>query len=369
MASSIAIIAGQLVVGGAERQLYLWLSHLDRSRFQPVVVTLHPGCDDYWEAPVEALGIPLIRVQRQPNRLRRLGNIIRAIRPYQPALIHGWHVFASPYAGGAAKILGAKSLGGVRGSYQTFIRQGLSAQLTILATDAIIVNSQTTAEKIQANHPRTKQKIITVQNAVDLNPVNRQESRAQMARMFGIAPDCLVVGSVGRLEYSKRFDLLLEVITSLRQSNLDFHFILIGDGPERARLAQIVSERDLAHFITLAGEIPHASDLIAAFDIFCFTSLDEGSPNAVLEAAAAEVPVVAWRLPFIEEALDGGRAGRLVEAGDVAAFANAVIQLAQAPGARARLGAASKDYVLTQFSLPRYVQRMSEVYEEILARD
>jgi len=52
--TNIAIIAGQLVVGGAERQLYLWLANLDRERFNPIVLTLHPGYGDYWEKPVEA---------------------------------------------------------------------------------------------------------------------------------------------------------------------------------------------------------------------------------------------------------------------------------------------------------------------------
>src|SRR6202022_4182355 len=80
----VAIIAGQLVVGGAERQLYLWLSHLDRSRFEPVVVTLHPDCSDYWEGAIESLGIPLLRVARRRNPLARLLEITRKVRPYRP---------------------------------------------------------------------------------------------------------------------------------------------------------------------------------------------------------------------------------------------------------------------------------------------
>ena len=112
-----AIIAGQLVVGGAEQQLYLWLSHLDRQRFDPVVITLNPG--DYWEKPIEDLGIPLIRVHRNRNRLARLIRIVRILRAYQPSLVHGWHTFSSVYAGFAGKILGIKSLGGMRSSYKT----------------------------------------------------------------------------------------------------------------------------------------------------------------------------------------------------------------------------------------------------------
>ena len=73
---NLAIIAGQLVVGGAERQLYLWLSHIDRAKFSPIVLTLHPGYGDYWEDPIESLGIPLIRIPRRRNRVLRAFNIV-----------------------------------------------------------------------------------------------------------------------------------------------------------------------------------------------------------------------------------------------------------------------------------------------------
>ena len=54
---NVVIIAGQLVVGGAERQLYLWLANLDRNRFDPIVLTLHPGHGEFWEDPIRELGI------------------------------------------------------------------------------------------------------------------------------------------------------------------------------------------------------------------------------------------------------------------------------------------------------------------------
>ena len=54
----VAIIAGQLVIGGEERQLYLWLANMYRKRFDPLVITLNPFHNDSWETPIEALGIP-----------------------------------------------------------------------------------------------------------------------------------------------------------------------------------------------------------------------------------------------------------------------------------------------------------------------
>ncbi|MDD4042907.1 MAG: glycosyltransferase, partial [Anaerolineaceae bacterium] len=90
----VAIIAGQLVVGGAERQLYLWLAHMDRDKFDPLVITLHPNHNDYWEKPIEDLGIPLFRVAQRPAKMGRLVEIIKILRSFDPDIIHGWHFFS-----------------------------------------------------------------------------------------------------------------------------------------------------------------------------------------------------------------------------------------------------------------------------------
>ena len=90
---NIVIITGQLVVGGAERQLYLWLKHLDRQRFNPSVITLHPDCGDYWEKPNDHLSIPLYRIVRRRNGLCRSRQILSILHYVKADLIHGRNFF------------------------------------------------------------------------------------------------------------------------------------------------------------------------------------------------------------------------------------------------------------------------------------
>lgn len=97
-------------MGGAEKQLYLWLANLDRESFNPIVLTLHPGYGDYWEKPVEDLGIPLFRINHRKNRFSRLREIRRTLQPFQPQLVHGWHLFSGAYASLVAPRFKAKSL-------------------------------------------------------------------------------------------------------------------------------------------------------------------------------------------------------------------------------------------------------------------
>ena len=362
----IAIIAGQLVVGGAERQLYLWLSKLDREKFHPIVLTLHPGHGDYWEKPIETLGINILRIQHHDFPVLRLINIVRELISFKPDLIQGWHLFASPYAGLSAKILGGKSLGGIRGTYQTFKNSRLEAGLTLCLTDAILANSFSAAQQLRKSQRYFKKTIYAVQNAV-IEPLEQTESiRIKISQRYNISLKHTWIGSVGRLDPKKRFDLLLKVIKLLVEENNKIHLILVGDGAERLHLETLVRELELEEYVTMTGEVPGASSWLQAFDIFCFTSLDEGIPNVVMEAAMAGNPIVTWRLPFIEEILRDREHAWLLDPLDLVGFKDALVSLINSPTTRKQLGQSAQTHMIENFTINRYVQEMTEVYYEIL---
>lgn len=364
---SIAIIAGQLVIGGAEKQLYLWLASLDRTRFTPVVVTLHPGFNDYWESRIEALSIPVLGIRRRRNRPARLLEILRVLRPYQPRLIHGWHLFASAYAGAAAKLMGAKSVGSLRGSFQSLGKNHLESILGLALVDAIVVNSYSAGEQLKKFRKRKNQDIHVVVNAVEDPLDNRLKLRENLSLRFKIPADRPWIGSLGRLEANKGFDLLVEIMAMLQEDVEDFQFLLIGDGPDESRLKRMAHDLGVQAHFTFAHEVPDAGKLLGALDVFCFASLDEGLPNVIMEAAAASVPVVSWRLPFIEELLPGGKTGSLVEpVGSIINFKNMILHLIRSPQIRMETARAGHDHILKNFSLGRFVQAMTDVYERVL---
>ena len=363
----VAIIAGQLVVGGAERQLYLWLANLDRERFQPLVITLHPGCGDYWEAPIEALGIPLVRIPRRSSRILRLVQITRALKPFHPELIHGWHRFSSMYAAAAARLLGAKSLGGIRHSFSEFRRHPLETKLLLNLLDGLISNSSAVAEQLEAVRRRGKPAVFSVQNGVEIQTGDRAAARERIARQFGIPIQPLWLGSIGRLERKKNFDVLIQLSAELKNDLPDFRLLLIGDGPERPHLEAYTKELNISDRVIFLGEQPGAGAWVGALDIFCFASSDEGLPNVVLEAAAASLPVAAWRMPFIEEILEDKKMTLLADPGDISSFRANLQALCRSKPLRSVLGQAASAHVQAHFSLDRYIRRMSEVYEQVLS--
>ncbi len=362
--TNIAILAGQLVVGGAERQLYLWLANLDRERFNPIVLTLHPGFGDYWEKPIEDLGIPLFRINQRNNRISRLREIQRTLQPFQPQLVHGWHLFSGAYASLVAPHFKAKSLVGIRSSFES-IQNSLELRIAQYFADAFIVNSESAAARIKSEKPSIRH-VYVVPNAVIADFESRETVRQRLIRELGLRPDALWLVAVGRLEQLKHFDELLEVAASLRDKQCNFHLILIGGGPEESALIQLSQQLHLEDCVRFTGEIPNAIRLLKGFDIFCMTSFLEGLPNVVMEAAAAGLPIVTWQLPFYEELLTPGETALMAAPGDRASFEQAVQALINDQHLRERLGAAAQAQVTEKFSLDHYIQNMTKVYETML---
>lgn len=363
---SIAIIAGQLVVGGAERQLYLWLSNLDRQKFNPVVLTLHPGHQDFWEEPIEELGIPLHKMSHRKSHLHRLLEIIKVLKPYQPQLIHGWHLFASPYAGVASRVLCAKSLAGIRHTYSAFLANPIEARLTLLTVDAIMTNSRNAASALAKEKLCRKKQLFTVPNAVEVPVGERGSLREELNRQYGMSSEKIWLGSMGRLDPLKRFDIALDSFSQVLKDHLDLHFILIGDGPEMPKLQVLANELGIEKNVTFTGEIPNAKDLLPALDVFCFTSVDEGMPNVVMEAAAAGLPILTWKLPFYGELLEDEKTAILVEPNNMGGFQESLLKLIEQPGLRKFLGENAKDHMLQNFGLQNFISGMTTVYESIL---
>ncbi|MDW7755749.1 MAG: glycosyltransferase, partial [Brevefilum sp.] len=179
-------------------------------------------------------------------------------------------------------------------------------------------------------------------------------------------PNALWIASMGRLDPLKHFEWLLQIIAKLGDKHSNIHLVLIGDGPERTRLETLAEGLDLTGNVTFTGEVPMASTWLKAMDIFTFPSVDEGMPNVILEAAAAGLPIVAWRLPFYQELLTNAHTALLVDPYNQNQMLAALNTLIDSPELRRSLGQAARHHILTSFSLERYVNEMTHVYETVL---
>ena len=144
--------------------------------------------------------------------------------------------------------------------------------------------------------------------------------------------------------------------------------VIVGDGPCRASLTAAVAELGVGGRVRLLGERDDVPAVLAAFDIFVLSSIGEGMSNAILEAMATGLPVVATRVGGNPELVVSGTTGFLVEPRSPAALTAALSCYLGDPGLLARHGRAARELAQAEFSLERMVGAYEQLYGRLLDR-
>jgi glycosyltransferase involved in cell wall biosynthesis len=157
---------------------------------------------------------------------------------------------------------------------------------------------------------------------------------------------------VGRLHMQKGLDSLLRALHRLAPEYRNYRLSIVGDGPERDTLAHLARDLQLADKIDFLGWVDRdrIPEIYAAADAFLFPSRDEGMPNAVLEAMAAGLPILATRISGSEELVVDRENGLLVAVDDIPAMAEALQLIIADPETRCRMGQASRHRIEQHYS-------------------
>jgi glycosyltransferase involved in cell wall biosynthesis len=171
------------------------------------------------------------------------------------------------------------------------------------------------------------------------------------------------IGSLGRLDRQKGYDVLLEALPALPDETA---VMILGEGPERSCLERQASRLGVQDRLRLLGRRENARDYLATFDVFVLPSRFEGLPLALIEAMLAELPVVATDVGSDSEVVRDGQTGLLVEPDDPEALGRALTSLLCSPQERERLGRTGRMVALELFSAPRMAKTYELLYEELL---
>lgn len=168
---------------------------------------------------------------------------------------------------------------------------------------------------------------------------------------------------VGRLAGVKGVPILIDAMTRLAASYPDLTLRLVGDGPERAALEAEVARRGLSDRVLFLGyrSQSEVSEELSQADVFVLPSFAEGVPVVLMEAMAAQVPVLTTRIAGVPELVEDGVSGRLVPPGDVNAFAEALDDLLSDPDARATFGSAGRSKVLSEYDAAHEARWLSNL--------
>jgi glycosyltransferase involved in cell wall biosynthesis len=187
---------------------------------------------------------------------------------------------------------------------------------------------------------------------------------AGLREQLGIAADRNVILIVGRLSQEKDHLSLLEAVRRLPPEHRA-HLLIVGDGPERGALRQWIERHQMQRCVTLAGQQPSAEPFYGVAQVAVLSSRTEGSPNALLEAMAAGVPVIATRVGGIPEIVQHGESALLVEPGQAAPLRDALDTLLRDEALRASLAGRAQQRVEAHHSPQARFDALASIYESI----
>jgi glycosyltransferase involved in cell wall biosynthesis len=379
-------IIARLNIGGPAYHVSLLSGALDPDRYQTLLlagsVAQSEGSFDGLPARYGATcrHVPGLQPDIAPLAdLRALVSLGRAIRRYRPDIVHT-HTAKAGTLGRLAAILapGARPLvvhtfhGHVLTGYFGPAKSAMFARIEralALRSDCLIGVSAATVDELVAMRVAPRDKFRVVPIGLDLDPfltVDRAAGAAFRREVEASDDDVLAV-SVGRLVPIKRLDVLIDAVALARAGGVPMRLAVVGDGDMRPELERRAADAGIADAVRFTGFRSDLPAIAAAADVAVLTSDNEGTPVALIEAAAAARPAVATDVGGVRDIVTP-QTGLVVPPGDAAAVARALGQIAGDRDARERMGGAARRHVAANYSAARLVRDMTALYDELCAQ-
>jgi glycosyltransferase involved in cell wall biosynthesis len=224
---------------------------------------------------------------------------------------------------------------------------------------------------------RSAQRVICVSEAVRNQVVTGAAAPVNTAVIYnGVDPQTFtpsnhhsaspVILSVGNLIPVKGHELLLQALHAIDHSHKDFSWEVIGDGPEQPRLQMLARELGITERIRFLGRQSRSqvAQAMRRCTIFALPSRNEGLGCVYLEAMSAERPVIACHGQGIEEVIEQGINGCLVDPDNLDELIDTLTVLLQREQLRRDMGAAARKTILQGFTLAFQAARLARIYRE-----
>jgi glycosyltransferase involved in cell wall biosynthesis len=239
-----------------------------------------------------------------------------------------------------------------------------------IAVAATVENSyrQHIIEKINSIKRRqhAHSSLLVIKNGIDAHKLRDQMATRSLARhKLGIAEKAFVVGSVGRLEPIKSYDILIRafaLLCSSKPRRRPLTLMLVGGGSHMQTLKNLVQSLGIASNIIFAGEQPNAWRYYSLFDCFALSSQSEGISLALLEALCCGIPVVTTHAYQQHDVITHNIHGYLVPPGDIRSLTRTLEELYNRPEKAIAMGTAARQLIDEKFTIDRVVEQYRDIF-------
>ncbi len=298
--------------------------------------------------------------------------LVREFRSLKPGIVHTHSGKAGVLGRLAARradvpvivhTIHGPSFGDFQGAIANFTFRAAERLAARATTHFVVVAGAMTRQYLQAGIGRPVQ-YTRIFSGFNLVPFLCAQNDLKLRASLGLAPEDVVVGKIARLTELKGHDDLFDIAPELVKRCPRIKFLLVGDGPWRARLAARAATTGLAGRFVFTGLVPPADipRLTGIMDLLVHLSRREGLPRALPQGLAAGRPVVAYDCDGAGEVCRPDETGFLVAPGDRAALVAAVERLSADAGLRERFGRNGRAFVETHFSEARMVDELHALY-------
>lgn len=347
---------------GAERLLMDLTAHIDKSRFESMVVC--------FRSPVllpefKRRNIPCVCLEYGKGDPRILIALIKLIRQFCPDIVHT-HLFEADLFGTlSAQLAGGHQIIGSRHSLDPFKTRfyfrPFNAYLSRSAKYLIVVSEAVRDFCINYEKAKASQCIV-IPNCIDLEKFSQKSAMPHQVLLD--KQRNILLGVVGRLAKQKGHVILFKALVIVLKHNPNVKLIIVGDGSLRGELEKTATTLGLNGNVQFLGRCADVAVILKDLDLFVLPSLNEGFGISILEAMAVGLPIVASRTGGITEIIEDGKNGRLVDPGNPEMLATAILDMINNLPCAEKMGQYNCEVVRERFNIRQYTQRIESLYDQ-----
>lgn len=354
--------------GGANTRVLSLMKRMDRNRIALAALENSPVANEARRA-----GLRVFTVGKNKSSLQIIPKLVSIIRRERFQVLDTQNPQSKFWGSIVSAITGAALVSTLNSWYasehgKNSLKGWLYAMLelgTNFALDRYVVVSNAIHD-VLTSHGVSSQKIDLIHNAVEINHGKISDVGKSSTYALNLPAESIVLIAAGRLTWAKGYEDLISALELIVKEDKRVYCLIAGDGELRQRLEVQISNSGLAKHILLLGYLPRTDvlSLIEVSDIFVMPSRSEGTPIALLEAAALRKPILATSVGGIPELLENGEECILVSSGDLIELANAIRKLIQDKSLAERLAENAYRRVSRDFAVDAQVLATIQSYNK-----